>query len=85
MEQETLKKANSIRKEIEGAQETLEIINNAIEQTGGQYPVYTELRAACWKERISIGSLFPGSEILSIYRDRLIAKIERLEAEFTAL
>lgn len=85
MELETLKKANSIRKEIEDTQVTLGIIDSAIEQTGGQCPVFTELRAMCWKERVSIGNLFPGGEILSIYRERLIAKIKCLEAEFAAL
>lgn len=85
MELETLRKANSIRKEIEGAQVTLGEIDNAIEQTGGQCPVFTELRAGCWKERINVGSLFPGGEILSIYRERLIAKIKCLEVEFAAL
>lgn len=85
MEQETLRKANNIRKEIEGIRAELGKIENAIEQTGGRCSVFTELRAGCWKERISVGGLFPGAEILSIYRERLIAKIECLEAEFTAL
>lgn len=85
MELETLKKANSIREEIGCTQATLGKIEEAIEQTGGKCPVFTQLRAGCWDGRIDIGSLLSGNEILSIYQERLIAKIESLEAEFDAL
>lgn len=85
MELETLRKANSIREDIACTQVTLEKIDKAIEQTGGKYPVFTELRSGCWNDKISIGSLLPGNEILSVYRERLAAKIKYLEAEFAAL
>lgn len=85
MELETLKKANSIRKAIDYNQETLEKVDKAIEQTGGKYPVFTELRSGCWDERISVGDLLSGNEILFLYRERLIAEIKCLEAEFAAL
>lgn len=85
MELETLRKANSIREDIACTQVTLEKIDKAIEQTGGECPVFTELRAGCWNEKISIGSLLSGNEILSVYRERLVAKIKCLEAEFAAL
>lgn len=85
MELETLRKANSIREEITRTQVTLDKIDEAIEQTEGTCPVYTQLRAGCWDERIDIGSLLSGNEILSVYRERLIAKIECLNIEFAAL
>lgn len=85
MELETLRKANRIREEIGCTQATLGKIEEAIEQTGGKYPVFTQLRAGCWDGRIDTGSLLSGNEILSVYRDRLVAKIKCLEAEFDAL
>ena len=85
MELETLVKANSIRGEIRNTQATLEKINKAIEQTAGKCSIFTELRAGCLEEKIIIGSLLSGSEILDIYRERLVAKIKCLEAEFSAL
>ncbi len=85
MELETLKKANRIREEIGCIQLELGKIEEAIEQTGGKYQVFTQLRAGCWDGRIDIGSLLSGNEILSVYRERLIAKIKCLEAEFDTL
>ena len=52
MELETLRKANSIREAIGCYHATLEKVDKAIEQTGGKYPVFTELRSGCWDERI---------------------------------
>lgn len=85
MKLETLKKANSIREDINYAHVLLEKTNEAIEQIDDRYQIFTDLRAGCWKEKISIGGLLPGSEILFLYRERLIAKIEHMEAEFAAL
>lgn len=85
MELKTLRKANSIREDINYAQALLQKINEAIEQIDDRYQIFTELQAGCWQEKISIGGLLPGSEILSVYRERLIAKIKCLEAEFDAL
>lgn len=85
MELETLRKANSIREAIGCYHATLEKVDKAIEQTDGKYPVFTELRSGCWDERISVGDLLSGNEILSVYRERLAAKIKCLEAEFAAL
>lgn len=85
MELKTLRKANSIREDIACTQVTLEKIDKAIEQTGGTCSIFTELRAGCWNEKISVGSLLSGNEILSVYRERLAAKIKCLEAEFDAL
>ena len=85
MELETLRKANSLRETIAHIRVTLEKVDKAIEQADGKYPIFTELRSGCWNERISIGDLLSGNEILSVYRERLAAKISCLEAEFSAL
>lgn len=85
MELETLRKANSIREEIGYTQVMLKKVDTAIEQIDDRYQIFAELRAGCWEEKISIGSLLPGSEILGVYRERLAAKIKHLEAEFAVL
>lgn len=85
MNLETLKKGNAIQEDIVYLTKKLAQLTEAINGITDEDMLYTDIRSSAWNEKIVIGDLVPGKEILNLYRDRVRKKIDFLEAEFAAL
>ncbi|MBC8620743.1 hypothetical protein H8788_23705 [Parabacteroides faecis] len=85
MNLETLKKGNTIQENIVYLTKKLALLTEAINGITEEDTLYTDIRSSAWNEKIIIGDLVPGKEILILYRDRVRKKIDSLETEFAAL
>lgn len=85
MTKETLKTANAIQEDIVYLTKKLTEVTDAINSIQEDDLVITELRSSSWREKISVGKLLPGEEILTIYQGRIKEKIKELEKQFDSL
>lgn len=85
MTKETLKTANAIQEDIVYLTKKLAEVTDAINSIQEDDLVITELRSSSWREKISVGKLLPGEEVLTMYQRRIKEKIKELEKQFDSL
>lgn len=85
MNLETLKRGNDIQENIVFLTKSLALLTESMNRITEEDFLITEVRSSAWKEKIAVGNLLPGMEILTLYKDRIKAEIDRLQMEFDAL
>lgn len=85
MTKETLKTANAIQEDIVYLTKKLAEVTDAINSIQEDDLVIIELRSSSWREKISVGKLLSGEEILTMYQERIKEKIKELEKQFDSL
>lgn len=85
MTKETLKTANAIQEDIIYLMKKLAEVTDAINSIQEDDFIITELRSSSWRQKISVGNLLPGEEILTVYQEKIKKKIKELEERFDTL